>query len=175
MLLQALCSISYPLVNWNWSYSPEAPNLGQIRRFLEPCDLAIWRMTLNKANLRDLIAATSLVILLKFDPNHRIFSLCDLEIWCMTLKNSRAPLLYYIKLCASFQIHQWIQTGVTLRKCSIGVEIGHFLSLVTFKLDGWTWKTIGHLFYTTSSFVHHFKSIGALKLKLQSGNAQFGS
>ena len=28
-------------------YSPETPNLGQNRRFLEPCDLAIWRMTLK--------------------------------------------------------------------------------------------------------------------------------
>ena len=37
----------------NWSYSPETPNLGQIRRFLEPCDLEIWRMTLknNRAPL----------------------------------------------------------------------------------------------------------------------------
>ena len=50
-----------------------------------------------------------------------------------------------------------------------------FLSLVTLKFDGWPWKTIGYLFYTTSSFVYHFKSIGELKLKLQSGNAQFGS
>ena len=64
MLLQALCIISYPLVNSNWSYSPETPNLGQIWRFLEPCDLVIWRMTMNKANLRDLITATGLVILL---------------------------------------------------------------------------------------------------------------
>ena len=53
MLLQALCIISKPLVNSNWSYSPETPNLGQIRRFLEPCDLVIWRMTLknNRAYL----------------------------------------------------------------------------------------------------------------------------
>ena len=53
MLLQALCSISYPLVNSNFNYSPETPNLGQIRRFLEPCDLEIWRMTLqnNRAPL----------------------------------------------------------------------------------------------------------------------------
>ena len=53
MLLQALCSISYPLVNSNWSYSPETPNLGQIRRFLEPCELEIWRMTFknNRAPL----------------------------------------------------------------------------------------------------------------------------
>ena len=37
----------------NWSYSPETPNLGQIRQFLEPCDLEIWRMTLknNRAPL----------------------------------------------------------------------------------------------------------------------------
>ena len=44
MLLQALCSISYPLGNSNWSYSPETPNL---------CDLEIWRMTLknNRAPL----------------------------------------------------------------------------------------------------------------------------
>ena len=93
----------------------------------------------------------------------------------MTSKNNRAPLLYYTKLCVSFQIHRWIQTEVILRKRSIRVEIGNFLSLVTLKFDGWPWKTIGHLFYTTSSFVHHFKSIGELKLKLQSGNAQFGS
>ena len=142
------------------------------------CDV-IWFLKnvtiFNKANLRDLIAATGLVILLKFDPNHRFFSPCDLEIWCMTSKNNRAPLLYYIKLCVSFQIHQWIQTEVTLRKRSIRVEIGDFLSCVTLKFDGWPWKTIGHLFYTTSSFVHHFKSIGELKLKLQSRNAQFGS
>ena len=40
-------------MNPNWSYSPETPNLGQIRRFLEPCELEIWRMTLknNRAPL----------------------------------------------------------------------------------------------------------------------------
>ena len=34
-------------MNSNWSYSPETPNLGQIWRFLEPCHLEIWRMTLK--------------------------------------------------------------------------------------------------------------------------------
>ena len=40
-------------MNSNWSYSPETPNLGQTRRFLAPCDLEIWRMTLknNRAPL----------------------------------------------------------------------------------------------------------------------------
>ena len=48
------------MVNSNWSYSTETANLGQILRFLESCDLEIWRMTFNKANLRDLNAATGL-------------------------------------------------------------------------------------------------------------------
>ena len=71
----------------------------------------------NKANLRDLIAATGLVI------------------------------------------SNWIQ-------------IVNFSGRVTVKFDGWPCKTIGHLFYATSSFVHLFVPIGEFKLKLQSGNAQ---
>ena len=46
---------------------------------------------------------------------------------------------------------------------------------MTLKFDGWPWKTIGHLFYATSSFVQHFIAIGEFKLELQSGNAQSGS
>ena len=49
-----------------------------------------------------------------------------------------------------------------------------FFIRVTLQLDVWPWKTIGHLFYSTSSFVHHFVAIGEFKLELQSGNAQFG-
>ena len=93
----------------------------------------------------------------------------------MIWQNCRAPLLHYIKLFASSQTPQWIQTGVTVRKRSIRVKIGDFLSRVTLKFDGWPWKTIRHLLYATLSFVHHFKAIGELKLKLQSGTAQFGS
>ena len=123
-------------MNSNWSCCPETPNLGQIRRFLEPCDLEIWRMT---------------------------------------LKNNRAPLLCYFKLYASFRSHRWIQGGVTVWKRPIWVEIDDFLSRVTLKFDVWPWKTIGYLFYATSSFVHHFVAIGDFKLELQSGNARFGS
>ena len=91
------------------------------------------------------------------------------------LENNRAPLLYYIKLCAPFKIHQWSQTWVTVRKRSIRVKIGDILSRVTLKFDAWPWKTIGHLFHTTLSFVHHFKAMGEFKLELQSGNARIGS
>ena len=78
---QALCIISPPYVNSNWSYSPETPNLGQNR----------W-----------------------------------------------------------------------------------FLSRMTLKFDRWPWKTIGHLFYAASSFVHNLIAISEFKLELQNGNAQFG-
>ena len=122
--------------------------------------------------------------------NHNFFVACDLEIWRMTLKNNRAPLLCYFKLCASFHSHWWIQTGVTVLKSLNWVKISIFfvlceleiwrqnhifLSRATLKFDGWPWKTIGHLFYVTSSFVHHFIAICEFKLELQSGNAQFWS
>ena len=118
------------------AYSPETPNLGQIRWCFVPCDL---------------------------------------EIWWMILENNRAPLLCYFKLYASFRSHRWIQAGVTVRKRPIWVKIDDFFSCVTLQFDVWPWKTIGHLFNATSSFVHHFLTIGDFKLELQSGNAQFGS
>ena len=107
--------------------------------------------------------------------NQWFFVLCDLEIWWMTLKNNRAPLLCYIKLCASFHNHRWIETKVTVRKHSIRVKIGDLLSCVTLKFDRWPSKTTGHLFYVASSFMHHFIAIREFKLKLHSGNAQYGS
>ena len=79
VLLQALCIISWPSVNTTWSYNPETPSSVQNRLFFVPCDVEIWQMTFNKANLRDLIAATGLVILLKLDSNHRFFS--PMSLW----------------------------------------------------------------------------------------------
>ena len=46
---------------------------------------------------------------------------------------------------------------------------------VTLKFDRGPWKIIKHLFYTTSSLVHHFIAICEFKMELQSGNAQFWS
>ena len=111
----------------------------------------------------------------QFGSKSEIYFPCDLKIWRMTLKNNRAPLLCCFKLYASFHNHQWVQTKVTIRKRLIRVKIGYFLSRATLKFDGWPWKTIGHLFYVASRFVHHFIVIGEFKLKLQSGNAQFSS
>ena len=107
--------------------------------------------------------------------NRWCFVPCDLEIWWMTLENNRPSLLSCFKLCATFHSHWWIQTGVAVRKRPIWVKFDDFLSRVTSKFDVWPWKTMGHLYYATSSSMHHFVAIGEFKLELQSGNAQFGS
>ena len=88
--------------------------------------------------------------------------------WNLTydLDNNRASLLCYFKFYASFRSHRWIQAGLTVRKHPIWVKIDDIFSRVTLKFDLWPWKTIGHLFYATSSFVHHFVTIGVLKLEL---------
>ena len=134
MLLQALCSISYPLVNWNWSYSPETPNLGQIRRF-QSCVTLKFDRWFSKT-IGHLFYATSsfvqhFIAIGEFKlelqsgnaqsgSNSAILAPCDLEIWRMTLKNNRAPLQSNIKLYVSFHHHTWIQIWVTIRKRKLG-------------------------------------------------------
>ena len=112
---------------------------------------------------------------LKSGQNWWFFVLCDLEIRWMTLKNNRTPLLCYFNLCASFRSHWWIKTGATVRKRPIWVKINNFFSRLTLQFDLWPWKTIGHLYYDNSSFMHHFVAIGEFKLELQPRNTQFGS
>ena len=129
--------------------SPETPNLGHIRQFLEPCDLEIWPMTL-KNNRAPLLCYFKLCtsfcshwwfqtgVTVRERPIWVIFNdflePCDLEIWPMTLKNNRAPLLSNIKICASFDHHMWFQTGVTVRK-----RLSWVLTSVTLTFDLWPW------------------------------------
>ena len=103
------------------------------------------------------------------------FAPCDLEIQWMSLKNNREPLLCYIKLCASFQSHRWIQTKLQSGNAQFGSKSAIYCPVWPSNLMDDTWKTIGHLFYVASSFVYHFIAIGEFKLKLQCRNAQFGS
>ena len=115
--------------------------------------------------------------MLTSEPNCQFFTPCHLEIDGVPWKTIEHH--FYFKLlqvCASFQSHRGIQTGVTVWKCSIWVKIGNFLSHGTLKFDRCHWKTIlWHLFYSTLSFVHHFKTISEFRLELQSRNAHFGS
>ena len=125
---------------------------------------------MNKNSFRSSLWTYDKKILQKYTATSQIWG-----IWWMTSKNKKTPLLYCTKLFASFQSHQWIKTGVTVRKHSLGVKINNCWSHVTLSFDIWPWKTIGHLFYATPSFVHHFVATGEFKLELLSWNTQFGS
>ena len=57
----------------------------------------------------------------------------------------------------------------------IGLKSSNFSARETLKFDGWPRKIIRHLFYITSSFVHHLKPLGEFKLELLAGNVQFRS
>ena len=176
-----LCA-SFQIHRWNqigfavWKRSIQV----KIADFFVPCDLEIWWMVLENKMAPllyyvKLCAAFQIhrgiqtwVTVRKRSISVKIgdfFVPCDLESRWITLKNYRAPLLYYVKLCASFPSHPWIQTGVTVRKRTIWVKIGDFLSPVTLKFDGWPWKITGHIFYAASSFVHHFIAIIEFKLE----------
>ena len=81
----------------------------------------------------------------------------------MTSKNNRAPFLYYIKLHHFKSIGKFkleLQSG----NAQLGSKLMIFLSRVTLKFDGRPCKTLGHLFYTTSSFVNYFKASSDFKL-----------
>ena len=92
----------------------------------------------------------------------------------MTSKGDRVHLLCYFKLCASFRIHPWIKTGVTVQKRAFGVQIVDFSACMALNFCRWPWKTVRHIFHTTSSFMQNSIAIYKLKLELRSGIPQIG-
>ena len=80
-------------MNWNCCYSPETPNSGENQGFFVQCDLKIWWMTL-KSN----------------------------RAWASSRLEEVAPLLTYLKPCASFHSHLCIETAVTVQKCPIWIK-----------------------------------------------------
>ena len=126
MLLQALCSISEPLVNSKWSYSPETTNLGQIRQFLEPFDLVIWRMTLknNRASLQ---------CYFKLCASYRSH-------WCIQtwVRVRKRPIWvkfddFYCRVTLKFDGWPWKTIGQLFNATSSFVH--HFLAIGEFKLE----------------------------------------
>ena len=157
----------------NWSYSLEMPNLGQIRRFLEPCDLEIWQMTLknNRAPLLSIIKPyawfhhhmwiqTGLTVRKRLSWVVTSVTL-TFDLWPWPL--AWTSLLSLVITPENFVMIRWwehSQKGVTDRRTENTIHRAAWSQL----------KTIGHLSYVTSSFVHHFNTICEFKLELQSGN-----
>ena len=103
---------------WNLSYSLETPNLGQIRLFLEPCDLEIWRMTLKNNRA----------------PFLCYFKLCASFLSHWWIQTGVTVRKRPIKPYASFHRHMWIETGVTVRK-----RLNWVVTSVTLTFDLWPW------------------------------------
>ena len=76
---------------------------GKVNKKIKTLPIQFW---INKANLRDLIAATSLVILLKFDPNHPFSA-------CVTLKFDGWPwkTIWHLFYSASSLVHHFKAMG----------------------------------------------------------------
>ena len=128
---QAICIISSPYVNSNWSYSPETVKLG-----VDLCDLDLWPLTLNFC--MDII---------------------------LVIGNN------------SWKFHDDTMMRTLSKRCHRRTDrqTDRQTEIAILKAAWSQLKTIGHLFYITLSFVHHFKAMGEFKLGLQSRNAQFGS
>ena len=94
---------------------------------------------------------------------------------------NRSEFQWFIKSCGN-PVHQalciisnplvnsnWSDSSET----PISAQNQRYLSLVTLKFQGWPWKTIGHLFYVSSRFGHHFIAICEFELELQFEKSQF--
>ena len=130
----------------------------------------------NKANLRDLIAATGLVFLLKIAFKSSIFQ----PVWPENLMDDlekqlgTSSMLLQALCIISRPSVNWNWSYRTSGNAQFRSKSAIFVPCEVNLMDGLE-KPIGHLFYVTSSFVHHFKAIGEFKLELQFGNAQFKS
>ena len=124
-------------------------NAGKNWRFFVPPDLQIWRpwkiighhfyttlsfvqdfkaIGISKLELQSENAQFGSKLAIFFVPG-------DFENWRVTLKNNRTPLPYYVKFCASFQIHWWSQIWVIAWKRSSRIKIGDFFVLCD--LENW--------------------------------------
>ena len=174
-----MLSLIYAWINgkqsWGWWF--ESPSCSLWGHCNESCTVTHLNSESGdyKANLRDLIAATGLVILLKLDWNGRFFARVTLKFdgW------PRKIIRHVFYTTSSFVYHFRSISKIKLELQSENAQSGSnsmiFLAVwpcnLTYDLE----KTIGHLFYATSSFVHHSVPIGMFRLELQSGNDQFGS
>ena len=118
---------------------------------------------LNKANLGDLIAAISLVNSVQLNSNNWFFGPYDLEIRWMNLKT-----IEHLCWAASSSVHHF--TTISEQKLVLQSGGAKIWSNSAFVGTMWHWKltgdikSIGHIFYLTSSFVHLFVAIDDFKL-----------
>ena len=122
----------------------------KIGDFFVLCNLEIWRMTLKKANLRDLIAATGLVILLKLDSNRRFFARVTLKFDGWHLKIIR-HVFYTI---SSFVYHFISISEFKLELQSRNTQSGSNSTII---LAVWPWNLTEDLENNRAPLLFYFK------------------
>ena len=88
------------------------------------------------------------------------------------LQNNRAPLLGFIKFVHYFKAIIEFKLELQSGNAQFRSKLAIFFIPVDIEFRRMILKTIGHLFYATSNFLHHFLAICELKLELRPGNTQ---
>ena len=153
MLIEAMCVISLPSVDSNWSYRLETLKS-------EPC------LFICNCEGRLLYAPKSFVLHVTAIRVLKLLSSENAEIrdklaifGFVTLKFDRWPPKTIGNLSSSYACHLIIICELKLELLSANAQIRAKSSIsasVTLKLNGWPQKTIGHLFYVTSKFCTSF-------------------
>ena len=136
-----------------WFTVQKRPIWVQIGDLFVPCDLEIWRMTLtiNRASVwKRPIWVTIGHLLSRVTLNF--------DGW-------PSKTIGHLSYATSSFVQHFIGIGefkleLRSRNDQFGSKSTIFLSRVTLKFDGWHWKTIGHLSYASSSFLHYLLVIG---------------
>ena len=113
-------------MNSNWSYSPETPNLGQIGRFLEPCDLEIWRMTLQNNR-------APLLCYFKLCASFRTHWL--IQTWVTVRKRSIPVKIYDFFSRVTLKFYGWPSKTIGHLSQATSSCMHHFVHIGEFKLE----------------------------------------
>ena len=161
MLLQALCIISKPWVNSNWSCRLETLNSGQNRRHFVSCELEIWWMTSEKTGL--LLYTTSSFVQyfkamgeFKLELQSRNTRFGSKSVTCVTLEFDGWPwkTIGHLLCGTSSFVHRFI----AISESKLGLQSGNaqFGSKLAIFFPVWPWNLTDDLKKQqgTSSMLH---------------------
>ena len=163
-------------MNSNSSYSPETVKLG-----CDLCDLDLWPWPFAWTLLWSLVITPENVMMIRWwEHSKKGVTDGQTENTIYRAAWSQLKTIGHLFYATSSFVHHFV--AINKFKLELQSRNAQFGSKSTIFLAVWPWnlmydieKPIGHLFYATSSFVHHSVTTDEFKLELQSGNAQFGS
>ena len=157
--------------------------------FFVLCDLEIWWMTMknNRVPLPYYVKHWLYSISKpwvnwnwSYSPKRSISVKISEFLSRVTLKFDWWPSIGYLFYRTSSFVHHFKAIGEFKLELQSGntqfaSKSAIFLSCVNLKFDGWSWKTIRHLFYAASSLMHHFIAISEFNFSYSPETPKFGS